>query len=151
MPHIRKQVREAAKMVFTGLSLGGEPVKVFSGRVAPIGKDDMPCINMLLLDESSDWDAAPNIARNGRLIAEGRVIGRKDDLLDDLDELAALIEARAYAADTTFDGLLQNIGTPTTQIDLPEPDQGNAQGVGVIRILFPVTYRTPFDNPTTRA
>lgn len=150
MPHIREQVRKAAVTAFSGLSLGGA-VKVFTGRIAPITSNDMPCLNILLLDEDSDWDTMQAIARNGRLIVEGRVHGRLDDLLDKMDDLAALVEARAYAPETTFDGLLQNIGTPTTQINLPEPNDGNARGVGVVRILFPVTYRTSIFDPTTKA
>lgn len=148
MPHIRKQVRSAAVAAFRGLPTIGN--KVFSGRIAPIGKDEMPCLNILLVDEDSDWDSAPNFARKGRLIIEGRLQARPDDLLDALDELAALVEARAYAPDTTFDDLLQNIDPPTTQIDLPEPNDGNARPTGVIRILFPVTYRTAFNDPTTK-
>lgn len=149
MSHIRKKVRDAAKADFAGLPTTGE--KVFSGRIAPIGKDDMPCLNILLLDETSDWDSVPHIARQGRLIVEGRLQASPDDLLDKLDQLAAEVEARAYAPETTFNGLLQNIGTPTTQIDLPEPKEGNARSTGVIRILFPVTYRTSYTDPTTPA
>lgn len=148
MAHIRQQVRNAAKAEFLGLPTTG--AKVFSGRIAPIGKDDMPCLNILLLDESSDWDSLPNIARSGRLIVEGRIQVKPDDLLDALDQIAAEVEARAYAPGTAFDDLLQNIGTPTTQIDLPEPNEGNARATGVIRILFPVTYRTAYTDPTTQ-
>jgi hypothetical protein len=149
MPHIRKQVRDAAKGDFTGLPTTG--AKVFSGRISPIGKGDMPCLNILLLDESSDWDSVPNIKRDGRLIVEGRLQAAPDDLLDMLDQVAAEVEARAYDPSTTFNGLLQSIGTPTTQIDLPEPSEGNARPTGVIRVLFPVTYRTACTDPTTQA
>ena len=149
MPHIRQQVRAAAVTAFTGLPTTG--AKVFTGRIAPIGKDDMPCLNILLLDEDADWDSVPNFARKGRLIVEGRLQANPDEILDLLDELAAEVEARAYARDTTFDGLLQNIDPPTTQIDLPEASEGNARPTGVIRILFPVTYRTAYTDPTTSA
>lgn len=149
MSHIRQQVREAAKAEFAGLPTTGN--KVFSGRIAPIGKDDMPCLNILLVDETSAWDSVPYMAREGRLIIEGRLQASPDELLDKLDQLAAEVEARAYLPETTFDGLLQNIGTPTTQIDLPEPKEGNARPTGVIRILFPVTYRTVYTDPTTKA
>ncbi|KRA44697.1 hypothetical protein [Devosia sp. Root635] len=145
--HIRTQVRKAAVVDFTGLTTTGG--KVFTGRIAAIGKDDMPCLNILLLDEDSAWDSAPNMARNGRLIVEGRLQAKPDELLDKLDQIAAEVEARAYDQSTTFNGLLQNIGTPTTQIDLPEPSEGNARPTGVIRILFPVTYRTAYTDPTT--
>lgn len=148
MPHIRRQVRQAAVTNFTGLATTG--AKVFTGRIAPIGPTDMPCLNILLIDEDSDWDSVPNIARNGRLIVEGRLQGRLDDLLDGLDEIAAEVEARAYAPGTTFNGLLQNIGTPTTQISLPEPTEGSSRGTGVVRILFPVTYRTAATDPSTQ-
>lgn len=147
MSHIRQQVREAAKVDFTGLQTTG--LNVFTGRIAPIGKVDMPCLNILLLDEDSDWDSVPNIARRGRLIVEGRAQAKPDELLNLLDTIAAEVETRAYAPGTTFAGLLQNIGAPTTQIDLPEPGEGNARPTGVIRILFPVTYRTAFTDPTT--
>lgn len=147
MPHIRQQVRAAAVTEFAGLPTTG--ARVFSGRIVPIGKDDMPCLNILLLDEDADWDTIPNFARKGRLIVEGRIQAKPDELLDALDQIAAEVETRAYAPDTTFDGLLQNIDAPTTQIDLPEPTEGNARPTGVIRILFPVTYRTTYTDPTT--
>lgn len=147
MAHIRKQVRDAARADLLGLPTTG--ANVFSGRVSPIDKGEMPCLNTFILDENAEWDTVPNIARTGRLVIEGRAQAN-DDLLDTLDQIAAEVEAKLYGATASLDLLLQNIDVPTTQIEIAEPSQGAARRTGIIRILVPVTYRTAITDPTTK-
>jgi hypothetical protein len=146
--HIRKQVRNAVKSDLTGLAITG--ANVFAGRLSPIGEGEMPCLNLFVLDESSDWDAAGTIARVGDLVVEGRAQG-EDDLLDTLDDIASEVETAIYAETPALSGLLQNIGTPRTQIEIVDGQQGARRRTGVIRILFPATYRSVSTDPTTRA
>ena len=146
--HIRKQVRHAAKSDLTGLGITG--ANVFSGRLSPIGEGEMPCLNLFVLDENSDWDAMGTIARTGDLVVEGRAQG-EDDLLDLLDDIAAEVETAIYAETPALEGLLQNIGTPRTQIEIVDSAQGARRRTGVIRILFPATYRSVATDPSTRA
>jgi hypothetical protein len=145
--HIRKQVRDAAKADLTGLPITG--ANVFSGRVSGIGQEELPCLNIFILDEDAAFDSVPNIARTGRLVVEGRAQGN-DELIDTLDQIAAEVEARAYGSTPALNDLLQNIDAPRTQIELLEPAQGVARRTGIIRILIPVTYRTAISDPTTK-
>lgn len=143
--HVRKQVRAAAVSDLTGLSTTG--ANVFNARVKPIREQDMPCLNVFLLDESSDWDAQGTMVRTGDLVVEGRTQGG-DDLFDLLDAIAAEVETAIYAETPELEGLLHNIGTPRTQIELQDTQQGADRRTGIIRILFPVQYRTGQKDPT---
>lgn len=145
--HIRKQVRTAAKSDLAGLTTTG--ARVFAGRLSPIGEGEMPCLNLFVLDENSDWDALGTIARTGDLVVEGRAQG-EDGLLDTLDDIAAEVETAIYGETPALAGLLQNIGTPRTQIEILDSAQGARRRTGIVRILFPVTYRTPQGDPTAR-
>lgn len=144
--HARKQVRAAAVSDLTGLPITGG--KVFNARVKPIREEDMPCLNVFLLDETSDWDAQGTLVRTGDLVIEGRMQGG-DTLFDTLDQIAAEVETAIYAETPALEGLLYNIGTPRTQIELQDTQQGAERRTGIIRILFPVQYRTGQKDPTT--
>jgi len=149
MPHARQLVRAAAESDLTGLATTGG--SVFVNRLSPFKAEEVPALNIQLLDESSGWDSIGTVARTGRLIVEGWLAREEDELLDDLDTVAAEIEAAVYAGAGAgaLSALLMNIDTPTTQIDLPDgPDRG-AKRLGVVRMLFPVTYRTRQGDPTT--
>lgn len=144
--HARKQIRAAAVSDLTGLSTTG--ANVFNARVKPIREQDMPCLNVFLLDENSDWDAQGTMLRTGDLVIEGRTQGG-DDLFDMLDVIAAEVETAIYAETPALSELLHNIGTPRTQIELQDTQQGADRRTGIIRILFPVQYRTSQSDPTT--
>ncbi len=144
--HARKQVRDAAVADLTGLTTTG--TNVFTSRVAPLTTAEMPGLKIMLREESSDFDAIGKLARTGRLIVEGWLQGG-DDIEDALDQVAAEVETAIYGSTPMLDGLLQNIGAPITSIDLPEPDQAAARRTGVIRMMFPVVYRTATTDPTT--
>lgn len=143
--HARKQIRAAAVTDLEGLPTTG--AKVFNARIRPIQEKDMACLNVFLLDENSDWDAAGTMVRTGDLVVEGRVFGG-DDLFDKLDAIAAEVESRIYGEIPALSSLLHNIGTPRTQVELAENQQGSERRVGIIRILFPVQYRTSQADPT---
>jgi hypothetical protein len=144
--HARKQVRVAAVSDLTGLTTTGS--NVFNARVKPIREQDMPCLNVFLLDENSEWDAQGTLVRTGDLVIEGRAQGG-DDLFDLLDTIATEVEAAIYAETPELQGLLHNIGTPRTQLELQDTQQGVDRRTGIIRILFPVQYRTVQTDPTT--
>lgn len=145
MAHARRQVRVAAVADLTGLPTTGP--RVFTSRVAPLTKEEMPGLKIAIREETGDWDAFGTLARTGRLIVEGWLQGN-DDIEDRLDLLALEVERKIYAPGGELEALLQNIGPPTTSIDLPEPEEGNARRTGVVRMLFPVVYRTGTDDPT---
>jgi hypothetical protein len=146
--HARKQVRAAAVSDLAGLTTTG--ANVFNARVKPIREQDMPCLNVFLLDENSEWDVQGKLVRTGDLIVEGRAQGG-DDLFDTLDQIAAEVETAIYAETPALSGLLHNIGTPRTQIELQDTQQGADRRTGIIRILFPVQYRTRQTYPTLSA
>jgi hypothetical protein len=149
--HARQLVREAAVSDLTGLTTTG--TNVFTSRVSPLRPGEMPGLKVALREESSDFDTigdAPTLARTGRLLVEGWAQGG-DGLEDKLDRIAAEVEAKIYAPGGALDLLLMNIGAVITSIDLPEPEEGNARRTGVIRMLFPVVYRTAVSDPTNIA
>lgn len=136
--HARQQVREAAVTDLTGLVTTGS--NVFTARVAPLGEAQMPGLKVMLRDETADWDATGTLARTGRLVIEGWAQGG-DGLEDTLDTIAAEVEAAIYGG-TELLALLMNLGAPTTSIDLPETAEGMARRTGVVRMMFPLIYRT---------
>lgn len=144
MTHARQLIREAAVTDLTGLTTTG--ANVFTSRLSPLEEREMPGMYVMLRDEEGDWDAAGTIARSGQLIVEAWAQGG-DGLEDKLDTIAAEVEATIYAASGALAALLQNIGTPRTQVDIPQAEA--ARRTGVIRILFPVVYRTAEADPTT--
>lgn len=143
--HARQQIREAAVTDLGGLVTTGS--NVFTARVAPLSAAEMPGLKVMLRDETAEWDATGTLARTGRLVIEGWAQGG-DGLEDTLDTIAAEVEAAIYGAGGGALALLMNIGPPTTSIDLPEPAEGLARRTGVVRMLFPVVYRTAEDDPT---
>jgi len=148
MAHARQQVREAAVADLTGLTITGS--NVFTGRVAKLAATNLPSLKILLREEDGDLggQAFGTVLRRGRLIVEGRVQAG-DDIEDHLDDLAAEVEGAIYSNTPALDALLQNIGAPITVVDIEEPEEGLAKRIGVIRMLFPVEYRTALADPTT--
>lgn len=148
--HIRTQVRAAAVSDLTGLATTG--ANVFTDRVAPLTSAEMPGLLVMLRAETSQFDTmspGPTMARDGRLVVEGRAQGG-DGLEALLDQIAVEVETQIYTRGEALDLLLMDIGTPTTEISIPETAEGVAVRTGVIRMLFPVTYRTAVADPTTR-
>lgn len=147
--HARQLVREAAVSDLADLPTTG--TNVFTSRVSPLRPAEMPGLKVALREESSDFDTvgpSPKLQRTGRLLVEGWAQGG-DGLEDKLDRMGAEVEAKIYAPGGALDPVLMNIGAVITSIDLPEPEEGNARRTGVIRMLFPVVYRTATDDPTT--
>lgn len=142
--HVRQQVRDAAVTDLTGLTTTG--ANVFTSRVSPLGESEMPGMYVMLRDEDSDWDAMGTIARTGKLVVEAWAQGG-DGLEDKLDTISAEVEAALYASGSALKAKLMNWGTPTTQIDIPQGDDG-ARRTGIVRILIPVVYRTAEAAPT---
>lgn len=143
--HARQQVRAAAVTDITGLGLTGS--RVFNARVRPIRDDECPCLNVFLLDETSDWDANGTILRTGNLVIEGRCVGA-DGLFDELDAVAVEVEEALFASGGALEAILTMDGPPRTQIELSDPQQGAERRHGIIRMLFPVQYRTSATDPT---
>lgn len=145
--HARQLVREAAVADLTGLATTG--ANVFTSRVSPLLETEMPGLYVMLRDERADFDgqALGMVARTGNLVIEAWAQGG-DGLEDKLDTIAAEVETAIYGATPELAGLLMNIGAPTTQVDLPAGDE-NSRRTGIIRILFPVVYRTALTDPTT--
>lgn len=144
--HARMQVRLAACIDLQGLPSTG--TNVFNARVKPIGEADMPCLNVFLLDETADWDAAGMMLRTGNLVVEIRAFGA-NGIFDTVDRIAAEVETRIYGETPALEGLLTNIGTPRSQAELADTSAGERR-IAILRILFPVQYRTASTDPTLR-
>lgn len=144
--HVRKAIRAAAVTDLTGLATTG--ANVFTSRTAPLSSAEMPGMFVMLRDERAEWDVVQGkIARTGDLIVEAWAEGG-NGLEDKLDRIAAEVEAKIYSRSGTLYVQLMNIDAPTTQLDLPAGDDVSRR-IGIIRIRFPVTYRTQELDPTT--
>ena len=144
--HIRKQIRDAAVTVLTGLTTTGS--NIFASRVYPIEADTLPCLVVMTPTESITLESGTLEAPQRELVLEIKGVAKATSDLDDtLDQIAKEVETAIYT-DITLGGLSYSLdlqGTDTALTD--EGDQPN----GSITLTYIVLYRTPFGAPTTVA
>ena len=143
MSHVRKQIRDQAVTVLTGLATTG--VNVFASRQYPFHKDgaDLPALCIYSTAEeiqNSEEDAISHIqVRDVLLVIEGYAYGTDFETLDDtLDQISSEVETAIFA-DQFFNGLAQ--GTDLSGVEIGLHD-GAERPVGVITLIFRVTYLT---------
>lgn len=144
--HARKQVRAAVVSCLTGLTTTG--ARVYTDRVAPLTELALPGWSVRVRDETAEFDAMGIIRRTGRVVIEGAAqLG--DGLEDLLDQMAVEAETALMAPNGALQQLVQIVGPPATQIEVPDGEKGVARRTGRIGIAFEVGYRTPEGDPTT--
>ena len=144
MSHVRRQIREAAATVLTGLTTTGE--RVFQSRMRPLTDSDLPCLLINTDDEVIDtqgFDATPLQERE--LTLSIRAVAKQTATLDDvLDTILAEVET-ALAGQTLGDrakGLLLEKINIEMNDELEKP-------VGIASDIYRVTYYTTAGTPGT--
>ena len=141
--HVRKQIRDAAKTLLTGLSTTADRVEV--GRTWPLPQDHQPTLLIYTRDETIRGDttgAAPKVFRTLQLYVDAHVVASTPPD-DTLDQIAKEVEA-AFGPNQTFGGLV--IGVAPTAIRQETKAEGQRHH-GFCRIEFTIEYRTAEGTP----
>lgn len=136
--HIRRQIREAAAALVTGLTTTG--ARVYQSRVYPLQPAvNLPGLLVYTTEESADLDSLTpprGSMRKLSLVIEG-VARATADLDDTLDAIAKEVEI-ALAAAPTLSGLTKDNYLSTTEIAL------NGEGdipTGSVKLTWTIEYR----------
>lgn len=143
MAHVRRQIREAAAALVTGLGTTGS--RVYQSRVYPLKAADLPCLLVNTDDEeaSSDSIGALTFERVMRLTVRG-VAQATVDLDDTLDGILEQVETVLNGA--TYSGLAKQTALSSVRVQMTDELDKPA---GVIEMQFNVTYFTAGSAPGT--
>ena len=141
MPHVRRQLREAAAALVTGLGTTG--TRVFQSRMRPQSDTALPCLLVATNDEAiSPASIDDHYERSLTLSIKG--IAKASASLDDtLDQIALEVET-ALAGDPDFGNLAAGLQLRGIQIDF---DDTTDKPVGVITLDYAITYFTAAGSP----
>lgn len=135
--HLRRQIREAAASLVTGLGTTG--ARVYQMRIYPLQAAELPGLLVFTNDETAERTSFPApslMERRLELVIEG--YARATSNLDDtLDGIAKEVEV-AIAGDYTFAGKAKSTTLRNTQVQMVEADQP----IGMVRLTFDVVYFT---------
>lgn len=142
MPHGRKQIRDAVKVLLTGLATTG--ARIYAGRVEPLTAAECPGLNVRVSEETPIDDMrtlleeeafrAVGIAVEGYILAGGE---------EALDQIALEVE-QALEADPTIGGLVDDFSYQGTQLRrVPESEYDHA----VVILTYSATYIVSRTNP----
>ena len=137
MPHPRTIIRHAVATLLRGANTAAG-ARVFTTRVDPYRRPELPALAVYTLDESSEvieGSSPRELKRTLQLAVEAEVAMAKnvDDVLDDL----ALQIELALHQDPTWGGVAEDSNLDSTEIQvLGEQDKQ----VGVVRMVYQVTY-----------
>lgn len=141
MPHVRRQLREAAAAQVTGLALTG--ARVHQSRMRPQSATALPC----LLVTTNDEAIAPGSIgdrQERELTLTVRGLAKATATLDDtLDQIALEVET-ALAANPSLGGLAAGMELRSIRVDF---DDATDQPVGVIDLDYRLTYFTAAGSP----
>ena len=143
MPHVRRQIREAAAAALTGLATTGS--RVSQSRMAPRRAGDLPCLLVETADERIEQGAQSRITRELTVIVRG--FAKANTALDDtLDQIAGEVET-ALASAGSLGGLVPGGITPMqVSIDF---DDTLEQPAGVIVMEFRAVSFGVLGSPNT--
>ena len=142
-PHVRRRIRDAAKLALTGLPTTG--ARVYTGRTRALEQNFQPSLLLYTIDETSDVDAqGPDavLTRPLRLAVEIAVseAAPPDDLLD---QIAAEVEP----AMVTAAGLLSFVREVTLIRTRQEVASDGTSHIGTLILEYRVVYRTRESQP----
>jgi len=143
MAHVRKQIREAAATLVTGLAATG--AHVFQSRGYPLKATDLPCLLVNTDDEDITTDSIGTLQleRTLRLGIRG-VAKEAADLDDTLDAMLEQVETVLNGA--TFSGKAKTCVLTSVRIQM---DAIQDKPVGVVDMGFTVIYFTAGSAPGT--
>lgn len=145
--HVKTQLRRAVAAAVTGLPTTGG--RVFQARAWPLQENDMPCLLVHTSDESIDTKATGPVRIQSRRVSVVVVAMamHSDAVEDDLDRIAAEVEAAVFAA-TPVRALTKSLELTATDSAL------SAEAsfvVGQIRLSFSAVVHAVEGDPIRRA
>lgn len=141
--HLRRQIREAAATLVTGLTTTS--TRVFQMRVYPLQDAELPGLLVFTKDESSQRTTFPRpsiFERTVELVIEGYAKANAD-LEDTLDGIAKEVEI-AIAGDPGFSGKAKSSTLRSTEVEMQD---GVESPIGMVRLVYDVTYFAREDTP----
>lgn len=144
MPHVRRQIREAAAAALAGLPSTGS--RVFQSRIHTLRDPDLPC---LLVNTDDERIEAENAVMGGELTREMKltvrgVVKATANLDDALDAIAEEVEPVLIGA--TFGNLVKRCTLDSIKVDM---DDVLEKPAGVITLEFTTLYFTTPASPGT--
>lgn len=138
MSHIRTRIRQKLAELLSGLGLTVTP-----NRTTPLQLADLPCISLFARgEEVQEVTNSRTQERTADIIIDVYVRGGAD--LDDQLDAKALQVEQAVAAGRRLGDLVDRVTLVSTQLD--ETTIAEVR-VGVARLHYRVTCRTPFAQP----
>lgn len=144
--HVRRQIRDAAKALLTGLATTG--ARVFTSRVYPIQDSELPALVISTNDEQIDVasiGAQPLLDRLLQL--QVRALAKANSALDDtLDACIKEVEIalNASVSANTLSGLAKRITISSIYIDMSGEGE---KPIGQAVMNFNVYYKTQANTP----
>lgn len=143
MAHVRKQIREAAATLLTGLTTTG--ARVYQSRVYPLRDADLPCLLINTDDEAITSDSIGALQLQRQLKLTVRAVAKANaDLDDTLDQI--LLEVETAISGQIFGGLSKQTMPESIAVQM---DDTLDKPVGVAAITFNITYFTTGSAPGT--
>jgi hypothetical protein len=143
--HVRRQIRDAAVALLTGLNTTGN--RVFATRVRPLQDAELPALCVYASGEVSEIDSMGNSAGarglSRELILRVEAHVRSFESLDDSADDIALEVETTLAADKTLGGLVKDLQLRSTEIGFAEGDRL----VAGMRMAWRARYRTRETTP----
>lgn len=149
MPHVRKQIRDAAATTLTGLPTTADRVHV--NRMRAIAAEACPALVVYLGGEQEiklrDYGRTIELQRHFELLVKLKAAGDTAD--DVLDQMAAEVEAAFMASESAFTlGGLVKRGVFLAEISEPEIEDETAPRVASMVMTYRGQYRTLANDPT---
>ncbi len=149
MPHVRKQIRDAAATTLTGLTTTADRVHV--NRMRAIAAEACPALVVYLGGEPEikprDYGRTIALDRQFELLVKLKAAGDTAD--DVLDQMAAEVEAAFMASESAFTlGGLVKRGVFLAEISEPEIEDETTPRVASMVMTYRGQYRTLANDPT---
>lgn len=141
--HVRKQIREAAKVALQGLATTGD--RVFASRVYPLARANLPGLLLYTPAEDSGREDSPTESMRDVTLNVHGIVRISDNLENEMDDIALEVET-ALDELGDIDGLckiyhgIQGTITSMAGEDVDQPH-------GAIALEFLYTYRTRSGSP----
>ena len=143
--HLRRQIREAAATLLTGLTTTGN--RVYQSRVYALRDTDLPGLRIFTLNESVEANtigAGPARLQERTLTLSVEGCVKATSTYDDtLDAICKEVEV-AIAGDNTLGGKCKWVQLTSTEIEM---DGETEQPIAIVRLSFQVFYITALNAP----
>jgi hypothetical protein len=141
MAHIRTQIRNALKVLLTGLTTTGANVKV--GQMYPLDKDQLPALLIYSNTHTIEQNATVELYEHKLQATVDILLFAKDDYDEKLDVVLVEIE-QALAGDSSLGGLVSDL--VMSAIDIEYSYDGE-KPLARCNIKIDIDFETTFGDP----